>query len=505
MARKYSKSNKKKIGKLTKDTRSFVGNTLVFIKKTRVRSWKAVFILAFAIGSIVALIWLVIWRIETSSKASGAVLILSTDDDSISKNDNFEAVISLNTNGNDVVATRAIVSYDPSIFELKSWDTSNSVFAADNKCVYNGKACEIVDSDAANGKISITLSKPSPGVDTKSGVIAILSFKALKETSPTSPNITLNFSSPGNYEDSDAISDDGSGTDILQNVTNIKLNVVAPVCTDFKYNPWSSCKDGWQTRTVKTQLPEGCAGGKPVIKKKCGAKVCKYTYTSWSACKDKKQTRKVKTKLPKGCTVGKPVLEKGCNVPVCTGFTYADWSSCKDGMQTREILTKTPEGCTGGDPIVEMDCDNECTDFTYSDWGTCQSDGMQTRTVASSQPDGCTGGDPVISQSCSFVVQEDDKNDEEDEEEKKKDKEDPKFTDLPLFLNKNRGDMVWWKAKDNEKVHHYRYKFNGAEVKTKKAHFYIPVSTPRGIYLATVYAYDKAGNRVKRIVTIRVR
>jgi hypothetical protein len=412
---------------LAEDVSSWWGKTFVFIKKTRVKTWKGVFVLAFSAGAAVAIIWTVAMNVQTSSKAASASLDLFTDDTDVtleSGNDIVNMNILLNSQNNDVVVAKAVVNYDPDYFRLESYSTSSSVFSAGNGCIFNAKPCEIINNDTANGKITITMAKPSPGVRTPSGVVAQLNFQALRVISPSSPNFTLSYSS-GSYDDSDVIYDDGQGTDILTGVTGATVSVFSATCDP-------------------------------------------------------------------------------------TRFTYTDWGVCQpSGERFREVKTKSPEGCTGGDPIIREDCEppqgDPCISFEYNDWGACQPNGIQTRTIKSSNPAGCSGGvSPILTQSCGNPKTKDDPNDEEKKKEKK-DKEDPKFTDLPLFLNKSRGDVIWWKAKDNRDIHHYRYYFDGGNVKTKKRHFIIPPNTRPGMYILRVKAYDEAGNTKSRYVTVRVR
>ncbi len=85
------------------------------------------------------------------------------------------------------------------------------------------------------------------------------------------------------------------------------------------------------------------------------------------------------------------------------------------------------------------------------------------------------------------------------------DKKKPKFVNLPPFLVKKPGEVIWWKATDNKKIKEYKYQFNGKTRKTKKDSFVIPANTYRGIYMLKVIAYDKADNRATRWMTVRVR
>ena len=85
------------------------------------------------------------------------------------------------------------------------------------------------------------------------------------------------------------------------------------------------------------------------------------------------------------------------------------------------------------------------------------------------------------------------------------DTEDPVITDLPLLLNKRPGDILWWKATDNNKIDHYKYYFNGKTRETKKDSFIIPTDTPKGTHYLRVRAYDKAGNTDVKNIVVRVR
>lgn len=544
---------------ITHDIDNFLDKTFVFIRKTRVKTWQGVFILAFVAGIAVATVMTVSFNIQTNSEAAeGSELSLYTANTAVtleSGSDTVNMDVLLDSHENNVVAVKAIVKYDPDNFELQNVDTAQSVFADDNTCVYNGDPCQIVTRDDTNGEIVITLAKPSPGVNVDSGVIAQLTFKALSIVNPSSNNFTIDYTAES-YADSDVIVDDGNGTDILSSALGIMVGVytaacdpnattytdwsecqngtrtrtidvaspagcnesgladqlsesctVEPViCSSFAYGDWGECQvGGTQTRTV-TGSPAGCEGGNPdVSEQSCPfiPETCtEFTYGGWGDCQpDGTRTRAVTSSSPAGCTGGTPETEGSCSYSApdvtCTNFTYGDWGACQlGGTQVRAIISSSPEGCSGGSPVVEQGCAftaSTCTEFTYSDWSDCQSSETKSRTVNSSSPAGCSGGEPVLTTSCKY------------KEEKKKDKEKPKFTDLPLFLTKSRGEMIWWKAKDNEGIDYYTYNFDGKKVKTKKKNFLIPTSTKKGVYMLRVKAYDEAGNSKSRIVTVRVK
>jgi hypothetical protein len=571
---KDRKVKKREIDKLVNETRSSWTDSMVFISKKAIRTWKAIFIVAFATGIVAAIVTSVYLNIQSQSGAdNGASLVLDTDDDAIvTLKDGSNLVnidVELDSHNNNVVVAKAEINYDPAYFKLESWSTTNSIFATGNSCKYNDKPCEIINTETA-GKISITLAKPSPGVASSSGdasgLIAQLQFKALKIVSPSSPNITLSFT-PGSYEDSDVISDDGNGTDILSSVTNAQVSVYTAICTDFIYSQWGTCQsNGTQVRTAISGIPEGCGGGTPVFSQACNYDLpCTgFTYNEWSACQPNgTQSRTVATSTPAGCFGGaEPVLTQSCTyVPSCTSFTYDDWGACQsNNTQSRTVATSTPAGCSGGEvpvltqsctyvppidpslctkfeyndwgacqsnntqtrtvktyipagcsggeaPILTQSCTYvpqkslSCTSFTYNDWGACQSNNTQSRTVATSTPTGCSGGEvPVLTQSCIYTPAQT-VNDNDKEE---KDKEDPKITDLPMFLKKHRGEKIWWKATDNKGIDYYTYNFDGKKEKTTRKHFFVPVSASKGIHTLRLKAFDEAGNSKSRLVTVLI-
>lgn len=294
------KQEQRKIDELVREVYPWWIKTFAFIKKTKVKTWQGVFILAFISGSVVALIWSVSVNIQTSSVAIGetAALKIEPGNITVNKGDIFSANITLNTNGSNVVAVKAAINYDPQDFELQSWDTSQSVFAGSNSCTFNSKPCEIVTTDAQNGKATFVLAKPTPGVTTTSaasGIIARLTFKNLREITPSGHNLKLEFIALKNISDSDVILDDKNGTDILASVSSGTVTALLPtppitpdstpisnpdlistptpvsqVCSKFSYSDWNIClPDNTQTRTLLSSAPEGCDGGTPILDQSC--------------------------------------------------------------------------------------------------------------------------------------------------------------------------------------------------------------------------------------------
>ena len=231
-------NNEKKqrpIDNLTSESYGWLKKSWTIVKKNDLRWWQTAFILAFFAGLFIAIVVATRLQIQTSSVASGeqATLSLYPANASVVVGESFSSDIMLDTMGSNVVAAMAVVYYNPDIFELTNYSTSNSIFAAGNACVYNGKPCQIINNDPSSGKIVITLAKPRPGVNAASGKIATLNFKALKAISAST--IKINFTSVGEYADSNVILDDGKGTDILASVASTTIAVASPLVTCTSY------------------------------------------------------------------------------------------------------------------------------------------------------------------------------------------------------------------------------------------------------------------------------
>jgi hypothetical protein len=594
----------RQVDKLANESLPLLGKSWVFIARTRVKTWQGLFMLAFVSGAFVSFVWSVSLEIESLSKASGQAT-LSMDSPqatsgviNVAQDETFDVELLVDTGGVDAVAVRAMVTYNQADFQLTGWNTSGSIFATGNTCVYQGNPCQIIDDDAANGKISLTLAKPSPGVNSHSGLVATLTFKALRNVTSTTNNILYTFSGANNETDSDVIEEGGIGNDLLNGVSGIRALVGAPVCTDYNYSNWGTCQpNNTQTRTVVSGIPTGCSGGAtPDLTQACTyvPPTCtSFNASAWGACQPNNTQTRTVTGVPSGCTGGNPPASvQDCTYTgggtTCTSFNTSAWGDCQSNNTRTRTVTGVPSGCSGGTPPASSEActytpptDNTCTSFEYSAWGNCTK-GKQTRSITSSSPSGCTGGSPVVEQSCkgrkvkimdttvnfsnsekiltsektisfsgtdaelsggmveiyregklktsekvgsdgkwSLRVKEK-KNgtyeyrvryvnasgaeiEKSSEYRVKIDSEDPEITDLPLFLMKARGEKVWWMAKDNDEMDHYRYTFLGKSKSTKSKSFNIPADAPTGIHTFQLTAYDEAGNRTVRRILIRVR
>lgn len=363
---KSNKKNKRPIDKAISELSGLWNGAVSAVKKDNIKMWQLIAAAFFIAGLVIMAVIISKLNLQTKSEASAATLKIVANKSNISIDEGFTTDVILDTQGSNVVTVKAIITYDTRYFGLISWDTSSSIFASDNSCNAGyGKPCEIIENDAANGKITIVVFKPTPGVNSSNGKIATLFFKGTNPIQPSSANFKLVYVNSGNYDDSDAIIDGQSGADILASVSGASVTVNSPSCTDFTYSEWGECKsDGTQTRIIISSSPEGCSGGDPLLIQSCnyqGVACTSFRYSKWSACQsDGMQTRTVVSGRPSGCTGGDPVLTQPCvySPPACRSFTYSDWSVCDpvNKIQTRTVISSSPEGCDGGRPKVQQKC-----------------------------------------------------------------------------------------------------------------------------------------------------
>lgn len=360
------RKRKRKIDGLAEDSFGKLSKSWTLIKRKDILSWKGAIIIAFLAGIAIAVFSVVRLRMQISSDAAAgeASLYLYPNNFTLSKGDSFTTNIYLDTKGNKVVVAQAVIAYNPSELQLVTYDVNNSIFALGNSCIYNGKSCRIIENDVSKGKISLTLAKPTPGVNTANGFVGALNFKTLKEG--TSTNVSISFTNPGDYNDSNVIVDDGQGTDIIKSVSNctvVTKGTASSVCTSFAYSDWGECVNNSQSRTVASSSPAGCIGGNPVLVQSCkttekptGGSVVspptctEFTYTGWSKCKNNKKTRSIVSRGPASCVGGKPDTSQKCksSKPKCKSYKYTAWGKCINGKMKRKVISRSPRDCSGG-------------------------------------------------------------------------------------------------------------------------------------------------------------
>lgn len=148
---------------------------------------------------------------STSPEAS---LYMSPRQGTFHAGDEFAVDVLVNTGGHSVVATAAYISFNTEAFEVVSVDTASSVFDMEAEKQVNNK----------EGKIKLTLGKPTPGIKSNAGLVAKIRFKALKQTDPRFENIYFDFARNSSLF-STVILDDKKGTNILTATKGIRAVV----------------------------------------------------------------------------------------------------------------------------------------------------------------------------------------------------------------------------------------------------------------------------------------
>ncbi len=382
-------------------------------------------------------------RIKTSLLLAddSVSLGIGSEKETVAIDEEFDVGVYMGTNGKNVVAVRAIVKYDPAIFKLVSWNTRESIFAVGNTCVYNGKPCEISSHNEGEGLISITLSKPSPGVKTTSGLLASLRFKALVQSDPSADNFRVIFSGMGNYEDSDVVIDDGLGTDFLAEVKNFRMKVVD------KNNP----ENPDPGKSIEPNQPIVVDFETPTLQ-------------------TRGSERQERTKLEKG----EKIYSRDGKLSFKGEVAGLDGGTVKLYRDGKEVESEKINGTSWS--IKHKEKKDGTRDYRMKFFDNV---GVE------------------VGETSRYDIRTDTKE--------------PKIVDLPTYLVKSRGEMVWWKAKDDNEVDYYRYILSkvGSDKEKKKsiekAYFHIPLDMEPGMYTFSLKAYDKARNKTEKVIMIRVR
>lgn len=144
---------------------------------------------------------------SSAPKKSVAYLYLSPAKGNYKVGEEFSVDVLINTVGSNVVASAAYLSYDKKKMEALSIDITGSVFDITAEKEINER----------DGKIKITLGKPTPGIITFKGNavrMATIRFRATEPTNPSLENLYFDFTK-GSSLYSTVILDDKKGTNIL--------------------------------------------------------------------------------------------------------------------------------------------------------------------------------------------------------------------------------------------------------------------------------------------------
>lgn len=148
------------------------------------------------------------------NKSPRATLYISPELKKVQVGEDFSVDIMLNTKGNNVVASSAYLSYNKENLEVLELNLSDSVFdlVAEKKL------------EPKDGKVKITMGKPTPGVNVNRGKVASIHFKALETNNPSKDNIYFDFTY-GSSLYSTAILDNKLGTNILSSVRGSRIHI----------------------------------------------------------------------------------------------------------------------------------------------------------------------------------------------------------------------------------------------------------------------------------------
>jgi hypothetical protein len=212
-------SKQRKIDQSVSRTTQNLGSQFALMSRREIAAWKAYLTVFFVGGFFAALIFGSFNQWYVGIKADNPPVIMSiiTDTDARKNGDQYTDHILLDTGTKAVVAVQAIVTYDKAKVQIVSIDATTSDFPYEVK----------KEDDNGNGKIFIALGKPTPGVNSVTAKVVDINVKALADFSGSA--LTPKFDSAAAVDDSAAIEDDGSGTNILTQVKNV---VTSPTSTD---------------------------------------------------------------------------------------------------------------------------------------------------------------------------------------------------------------------------------------------------------------------------------
>lgn len=201
-----------------------VNPSLVNLLKRRINFLRAVVLII--LGSFIVLTVLSVLMIFYYSDLSTVFLVMLSPqgpkaslylDPNVGKykvGDEFSIDVLIDTKGNDVVVSAAYLSYNKNKMSALEIDTADSVFTIEAER-------EIIHQE---GKIKITLGKPTPGINLSSGKIATIHFSALEPITPQINNIYFDFA-PNSSRYSTVILDNKLGTNILSSTRGAKIYI----------------------------------------------------------------------------------------------------------------------------------------------------------------------------------------------------------------------------------------------------------------------------------------
>lgn len=153
-------------------------------------------------------------KVKTSIRGGEATLFLSPNIEKLQTGEEFKIDVLVDTKGRDVNAVAAYLSYNKDCMEALNIDLADSIFP-----IIAEK-----DINLKDGKIKITVGKPTPGININNGKVATISFKAIKQSRPYTSNIYFDFTE-GSSLFSAVFLDDKKGTNILNETRGALISI----------------------------------------------------------------------------------------------------------------------------------------------------------------------------------------------------------------------------------------------------------------------------------------
>lgn len=147
--------------------------------------------------------------VPSVSKAAGASLYLSPQTGKVFVGSTFDVSIFVNTGGNDINAVKSDIQFDPKKVQVTNPSSGRSFISV-----------WVAQPSFSNiqGQVSFQGGVPSPGVNTSSGLVSTITFRAI---APGETVISI-------LNSSQVLLDDGKGTNVLSSIGQGVYEIVMP-------------------------------------------------------------------------------------------------------------------------------------------------------------------------------------------------------------------------------------------------------------------------------------
>ena len=157
----------------------------------------------------ILIVFVLAFTITSSAEAAGASLYLSPGSGTFFIGSTFDVSIFVNTGGNNVNAVKVDLKFDPRILQIASPTAGKSFISV---WISQPTYSNITGTASFQGGI------PSPGINTSSGLVSTITFRAI-----TPGETTVSF-----LDSSQVLLNDGEGTNILSSLGGGVYKIVIP-------------------------------------------------------------------------------------------------------------------------------------------------------------------------------------------------------------------------------------------------------------------------------------